>query len=779
MGKKVILFCALALFFMHTVSAFETPDMVAADISGTALQPYYISTVEVTQAFYQEITGKNPSSCVQETAAFAKLLAGEAQENRPVESLTFFDALQFCNLLTEKTLGKDQCVYTLSGAVYDSRGRIIRFADVKADFSKTGYRLPTRAEWANAAGQEPAAKEMYSWFVDNSAARGEGRTGFGTHAVAKKLPNAEGLYDMYGNVAEMCHEGENLELCIVGTAWNRLDDFYPDGYVIDWLYGYSEYTVSRNHVRESFPGFDTCGFRLCRSISDLPFSLETVSVPDVCDTYDGIVPVSVTGSGFLCRRTEPLSVRVEGFASTIAGNVQWLSDESAIIPVQAEPFKIQNSQLATLRVIIESAGVSAEQEGTLTRIHTEFPVHPADILLDDGTVMEYEEGHVFSGFEKEHAAAVIIYAPYDGTEILALGLSGFNLLSATESLDDFIEEYGERTGIFGAYLGSGWYIPSSKEIEPLADAAFRKQTGGILRALEAESAAAFEEDGHALLTTDSKTIEGLFVPVKRIDTRALITQKYEYLIANDLLKEAAAQDALLAAQMAAEEAAAREAQALAEKERIAREKAEAEAAVLAAAQEAEAAAVAELEEKEEESTEPETEPEEEQRPAGEARTLIGFGLDVLELTDSVQTFTAELSTGLVFPFLYLSAEGNFTLGIETHDVAIMGFHYTTYSIVMPYWDAALSLGFSARLKLGSFHPDLFVSAGALINRQLMDEGRYVNVRLETGLDIPLGKRLTLTARYSADPDQFSLDGFLNNSRLSVGFAAAFPSFILF
>lgn len=759
---RVSLICAALLFLSASAFAIEPPEMREADISGTGLQHYYLSTTEVTQSMYQTVMGKNPSACVKENSVFSKLLAGESQEERPVESVTFFDAMLFCNRLTERFLGRDQCVYTLSDPVYDSEGRIIRFGKVEADFSRTGYRLPTREEWQNAAGTEPAAAAMYAWFTDNSAARGEGRTGYGTHAVAKKLPNECGLYDMYGNVAEMCHEGETLGLCIMGTAWNRIDEYYTDGYSVDYLYGYDQYTVARNHARESFAGFSTCGFRLCRSVSDLPFTLTSLSVPAICDTYDGIVPVSVSGSGFLCRRTEPVTVSIEGFVSGTAERVEWLTDSSAVIYVKAEPFKIQGSQESTLRVIFRNSTCEASVTGSITRIHTEFPVHPADVLLDDGTLIVYEDNHVFSVYEKEHAVGVVIYAPYDGTEITVLGLVAVK--PDAENLDD----YAERAGIFGAYLGSGWYLPEGDELAPLSDAAFAAQVTGLLDALDAD-------------------LDIPRLPVKSVHTRGLITQKYEYLTANDLLREAAAKDAELAAlaeREAAEQAAREAEEARLAAERAAREAAEAEER---ARKEAEEAALAEeqaLAAQTPQQGEGETKRGRVSALAmgDEARTLIGFALDTLELTDSVQTVSAELSTGLVFPFLYLSAEGNFTLGIasNTFKVPIINYPVTYYTIPVPYWDIALSLGFSYRLQLGSFHPDLFVSAGAMTNADLWNKGPFVRARLEAGLDIPLFKKLVLTARYTADlrlgADTIVL---VSDYRLMAGFSIAFPSFILF
>jgi len=122
-----------------------------------------------------------------------------------VEQVTWYDAVEFCNKLSSAD-GLQQ-VYTISGRT-PATGYPITSATVTADFTKSGYRLPTEAQWEYAAragtmttfywgnaSDDPTA-EQYAWYSANS-----GNT---THGVGQKLPNAWGLYDMAGDVCQWC-----------------------------------------------------------------------------------------------------------------------------------------------------------------------------------------------------------------------------------------------------------------------------------------------------------------------------------------------------------------------------------------------------------------------------------------------------------------------------------------------------------------------------------------------------------------------------------------------
>jgi formylglycine-generating enzyme required for sulfatase activity len=144
---------------------------------------FYLGETEVTQAQYEDVMQTKPSFFSPTGGGNFRIAAGASTAAHPVESVSWADAVLFCNRLSEKEGFKP---------FYDIDGETATVVSWSGD----GYRLPTEAEWEYASGGNPAEMSESAWYILNSGGR--------THPVGQKRQNRLGLYDMLGNVSEWC-----------------------------------------------------------------------------------------------------------------------------------------------------------------------------------------------------------------------------------------------------------------------------------------------------------------------------------------------------------------------------------------------------------------------------------------------------------------------------------------------------------------------------------------------------------------------------------------------
>ena len=135
-------------------------------------KPFWMGKCPVTEAEYESVKGTPPT----------QRRSRRQRPRRPVVSVSWDDAVAFCETLTER----------------ERAGR--RLPDGYE------YRLPTEAEWEYCCragstteycfGDGEAELGDYGWSSENAGAE--------RHEVGAKRPNAWGMHDIHGNVAEWC-----------------------------------------------------------------------------------------------------------------------------------------------------------------------------------------------------------------------------------------------------------------------------------------------------------------------------------------------------------------------------------------------------------------------------------------------------------------------------------------------------------------------------------------------------------------------------------------------
>jgi formylglycine-generating enzyme required for sulfatase activity/serine/threonine protein kinase len=172
-------------------------------------KPFYLGVYEVTQSEFERVMGRNPSKFSNNRDP-AEAATGVDTSRNPVERVSWYDSIEFCNKLSEKEGRRPN--YRIADVERDTEGWI-KAANVSIE-GGGGYRLPTEAQWEYACRAGTTTPFNFGTANNGTECNCNGEMPYGTEErgpalgrtvpVGSYRPNAFGLYDMHGNVWERC-----------------------------------------------------------------------------------------------------------------------------------------------------------------------------------------------------------------------------------------------------------------------------------------------------------------------------------------------------------------------------------------------------------------------------------------------------------------------------------------------------------------------------------------------------------------------------------------------
>jgi formylglycine-generating enzyme required for sulfatase activity len=231
---------------------------------------FAIGVTEVTAAQYARFLRERPEFVREEA------IANRVGPEGPAETIDAFEAAAFCRWLGERDgiPDEEQCLPPLPKIFDARRGGLLPLTP--GYLKRTGYRLPTDAEWEFACragsqvirpyGRSVRMMPFYAWSGLTS--------GWQSHGVGELKPNDYGLFDMIGNVWEWCLDADSAPHPNFGGRLNRDEAELPSlSQRILLLIRGGAYNYSAPMLRSGYTGalepttqYRSVGFRVARTI---------------------------------------------------------------------------------------------------------------------------------------------------------------------------------------------------------------------------------------------------------------------------------------------------------------------------------------------------------------------------------------------------------------------------------------------------------------------------------------------------------------------------------